>query len=56
MANRAERRAQRRPGRPAPRDPRRQIRYRMLVLLAVVGLMLLAVASAGLVSSSPLPS
>jgi len=28
----------------------------MLVLLAIVGLMLLAVASAGLVSSSPLPS
>jgi hypothetical protein len=56
MANRAERRAQRRTPRPAPRDPRRQVRYRMLVLLAVIGLILLAVASSGLVTSSPVPS
>jgi hypothetical protein len=32
------------------------MRYRMLVVLAIVGLILLAVASTGLVTSSPAPS
>jgi hypothetical protein len=59
MSNRSERRAQRRT---APRgtrsaaEQRRRTRQGFLVLLAIAGLILLAVASTGLVTSSPVPS
>jgi hypothetical protein len=56
MANRRERRAQRRSAPPRPKDPRRQLRYQILVLIAIVGLILLAFASTGLVTSTPVPS
>ncbi|MFL5640960.1 MAG: hypothetical protein ACJ77U_06475 [Chloroflexota bacterium] len=54
MANRSERRAQRRST--STRSTRRQTRYQVLVLIAVVGLILLAVASSALVSGAPAPS
>jgi hypothetical protein len=37
-------------------NSRRQTRYRILVLIAVVGLILLAVASSALVTGAPTPS
>jgi len=60
MSNRSERRAQRRTApRGTPRsaaEQRRRTRQGFLVLLAIAGLILLAVASTGLVTSSPVPS
>jgi hypothetical protein len=56
MSNRSERRAQRRTASTQTRSSRRQTRYQILVLIAVVGLILLAVASSGLVAGAPTPS
>ena len=42
--------------RPVSARSRRQTRYQILVLIAVVGLILLAVASTGLVASTPAPT
>jgi hypothetical protein len=59
LSNRSERRSERRS---APKRAvrtqadRRRTRYQLLVLFAIVGLILLAVASTGLVASSPVPS
>jgi len=60
LTNRSERRAERRnaPPRRTTRSAadRRRTRFQFLVLLAIAGLILLAVASAGLVTGSPAPS
>ena len=56
MANRRERRSQRRTAGTRHTNSRRQTRYQILVLIAVVGLILLAVASSGLVAGAPTPS
>jgi len=56
MANRSERRAQRRSASTRTTSTRRQARYQILVLIAIVGLVLLAVASSGLVTGAPTPS
>jgi len=62
LSNRSERRADRRSApKRTPRTPRtsadrRRTRYQFLVLFAIAGLILLAVASTGLVTSSPVPS
>jgi hypothetical protein len=59
LSNRSERRSERRS---APKRPvrtqadRRRTRYQLLVLFAIAGLILLAFASTGLVTSSPVPS
>jgi hypothetical protein len=56
VANRRERRAQRRTAPTRTPNTRRQTRYQFLILLAIAGLILLALASTGLVTSSPVPS
>jgi hypothetical protein len=56
MTNRSERRAQRRTAPTRTTNSRRQTRYRILVVIAVVGLILLAVASSALVTGAPTPS
>jgi hypothetical protein len=56
MTNRRERRSQRRTAPKRTTSTARQTRYRVMVLIAIVWLMLLAVASSGLVTSAPTPS
>jgi len=56
MTNRSERRQQRRTAPKRTTSTARQARYRILVLIAIVGLILLAVASSGLVTGAPTPS
>ena len=56
MANRSERRAQRRTASTRTPNSRRQTRYQFLVLLAIAGLILLAIASTGLVGGTPTPT
>jgi hypothetical protein len=56
MSNRSERRSQRRTASTRTTSSRRQTRYQIMVLIAIVGLILLAVASSALVTGAPTPS